>query len=237
MTIRRTLTIGRQRFRIGTWHADPATAQITLTAKGPPPSAEDVRECISQVVELGFRSMITSAIEAAEVPGFLGAGFSERDRLKVLAHDLGHLPEPDGERSPALRRGRRQDRRACVDLDNEAFPATWRIDGNGLADARSATPSSRFRVATLERRVVGYAITGRATHQGFLQRLAVDPHRWRRGVGTALVLDALRWCGRHKCRSVFVNTQASNRAALCLYEQLGFRDTLSDMVVLEWRPT
>jgi hypothetical protein len=69
---------------------------------------------------------------------------------------------------------------------------------------------------------VGYAVTGRPHHHGYLQRLAVDPAEHRHGVGRALVLDSLAWLRRHGATSVLVNTQESNRAALRLYEDLGF---------------
>ena len=48
--------------------------------------------------------------------------------------------------------------------------------------------------------VVGYAVTGRSAARGYLQRLAVDPERWRQGVGAALVVDGLRWLRRRHVR-------------------------------------
>ena len=208
---------------------------MALRPNGPLPMPAELQECISQVRALGFHSMITSALDTREAPAFLSAGFVEHDRLRVLSHDLDGIPSRPRRQSAAkLRRGRRQDRAACLSLDNEAFPPFWRMDEVGLTDARSATPASRFRVALDRDRVSGYAVTGRAGQQGFLQRLAVDPSCWRSGIGTALTLDSLRWCARRGCRATFVNTQISNEAALSLYENLGFEATPNDMVVLVW---
>lgn len=136
-----------------------------------------------------------------------------------------------------MRRGRRADRRQALVVDAAAFPDFWRLDADGLADAEAATPYSRFRVATMGGQVVGYAVTGRGGESGFLQRLATDPAVQRRGVGSALVGDALTWCERRRCDKVFVNTQVSNQAALALYRHLGFEVTPSDLVVLRWTPT
>ena len=82
------------------------------------------------------------------------------------------------------------------------------------------------------REIVGYAITGRAGPRGYLQRLAVDPLLQRRGIGAALVRDGLRWLRRWGAREVLVNTQVDNRAALALYEALGFRLQADGLAVL-----
>jgi ribosomal protein S18 acetylase RimI-like enzyme len=235
MTIRRTLTIGRQRVRVGPWHADADIAHVSLVPSPVSPTVDELHRCVEQVRSLGYRAVLTSALDSSEAPAFLAAGFVERDRLVVLTHDLSDVRapvEPDG--SIHLRRGRRGDRPRCLALDAAAFPPFWRMDEGGLADARSATPSSRFRVAEISGELVGYAVTGRSGTQGFLQRLATGPDHWGKGVGTALTLDGLRWCARRRVAAVFVNTQVSNTTALSLYEHLGFRPTPNDMVVLLW---
>jgi ribosomal protein S18 acetylase RimI-like enzyme len=112
--------------------------------------------------------------------------------------------------------------RACAELDALAFDAFWRLDREGLRDARRATPVNRYRVALDDdNRVTGYAVTGRAGPTGYLQRLAVHPDQHHRGFGTALVLDGLRWARRRGATSTLVNTQMSN-SALALYQSLGF---------------
>jgi ribosomal protein S18 acetylase RimI-like enzyme len=238
MTIRRTLTIGRQRVRVGPWHADPDIAHVSLIPHAPAPTTDDLRTCIDRVRSLGYRAVLTSALDSSEAPAFLAAGFVERDRLVVLSHDLsGREDRPRTDPPIVLRRARRGDRHACLALDSEAFPPFWRMDEGGLADARSATPTSRFRVAVSSGNLLGYAVTGRSGSQGFLQRLATNPAHWRHGIGTALTLDGLRWCARRRVTAVFVNTQVTNDAALSLYEHLGFRTTPNDMVVLLWEPS
>jgi GNAT superfamily N-acetyltransferase len=87
----------------------------------------------------------------------------------------------------------------------------------------------------LDRALVGYHVTGRAGSLGYLQRLAVHPDVHGRGLGTALVGDALDWCARRGCSSVLVNTQEINQRALSLYEHLGFRPEPPGLAVLERR--
>lgn len=238
MTTRQTIAVGRQRFRVGPWQADEGIAHLGIAPHGPRVTADEVRTCVEQLLAAGYHSVLTSALDTSEATTFLEVGFEEHDRLRVLTHDLSGLDSlplrPAGVR---LRRGRRADRPTALDIDRRAFPSFWRLDATGLAEAESATPTSRFRVAVDDGSIVGYAVTGRGGQQGFLQRLATDPDRWRRGVGSALVVDGLRWCERRHCQQVFVNTQVDNAPALELYHRLGFRRTPNDLVVLLWSRT
>ena len=241
MLTRETITVGKQRFRIGPWHADGGVAHLSLPPRAGSPATEDLRAAVEAVQARGYRSVITSALEEGETEPFDALGFAELDRLQVLVHDLDGVDGmrrggPDLPPGTKLRRGRRGDREHALAVDAAAFPDFWRLDAEGLADAEAATPHSRFRVATTGGRVIGYAVTGRGGESGFLQRLATDSGARRRGVATALVHDALIWCERRRCEQVFVNTQVSNEGALALYRHLGFRATPNDLVVLSWSP-
>lgn len=234
MSTRHTLTVGDDRFRIGPWHTDGHIAYLALPPEVPRPSVEGLQRCLVRIADAGYSSVITSALHPDEARSFLQTGFEEYDRLRVLAHDLRNLDpvRPPLDPSARLRRARRRDRVATLVVDGRAFPTFWRLDAAALSEAEAATPVSRFRVATLRGRVVGYAITGRGAGQGFLQRLATDPDLYGRGVGSALVVDALQWSARRRARRVLVNTQRENTRALDLYRRLGFEPTPTDLVVL-----
>ena len=104
--------------------------------------------------------------------------------------------------------------------DHAAFEPFWQLGGDGINEAVTATPQSRFRV--IGRPVRGYVICGCATRRGYIQRLAVDPDRQGDGLGMRLLNDALSWLVRRRAASVLVNTQVGNDRALALYENLGF---------------
>ena len=188
-----------------------------------------MRDACRILAERGYGQVLTAALAPPECRGFERAGFEVRDELHLLSRDLHRLPDAPAVR---LRRGRRSDRPAALAVDAAAFPAFWRLDDAGLAEALTATPSARFRVATAGRQLTGYAVTGRAGGRGYLQRLAVDPHRWGQGIGRALVGDALRWLRQRGARDVVVNTQVGNERALRLYEDLGFERQPTGLVVL-----
>lgn len=219
---------GSQRLRVGPFRGDEHTAYIAPLPDGPSPSADAVRRCCAVLAERGYHAVVTAALGASESHGFLTAGFTVRERLHLLAHDLRSLPCAPG---VPLRRGRRGDRPGALAVDGRAFEPFWRLDESGLQEAMTATPTCRFRVAD-DGRINGYAVSGRAGHRGFLQRLAVDPDRQHQGIGTALVVDSLRWMKRRGVDRAVVNTQERNAGAVALYEQIGFCKQPGGLAVL-----
>jgi mycothiol synthase len=226
-----TITGGADRLRIGTWRGDPAVALLSPTP-GIAPTQTGLARAIEELRRRGYRSVLTPALADGEQRPFVTAGFTVHERLHLLGHDLRRVPEPRA-RGSRLRRGRSNDIPDVLSVDGLAFDRFWRFDTTGLADARTATPHARFRVATVAGEVVGYHVTGRAGTLGYLQRLAVHPDRHGHGIGTALIGDSLDWCRRKSCTSVLVNTQEANQRALSLYEHLGFRSEPTGLAVLE----
>lgn len=225
-----TVTGRADRLRIGPWRGDPATALVS-PVPGRAPTPATLTRTIDEIAGLGYASILTPALAESEQGVFLDQGFHVRERLHLLGHDLRGLPAASVP-EVHLRRGRAGDLDAVLELDGLAFDGFWRFDHDGLADARRATPRSRFRVAVAEHRVVGYHVTGVSGRLGYLQRLAVHPDAQGHGIGTALVGDSLLWCARRRAASVLVNTQESNAGALRLYRRLGFADEPTGLAVL-----
>lgn len=186
-----------------------------------PPDPAVVDEAVDRLRERGYRAAVTSALSPAGSLAFVDAGFTVRERLHLLAHDMSdeRMPRADHE----TRRARKGDRPEVLALDALAFDRFWRLDERGLEDAIAATPSARFRVGIgSESRLPAYAVSGRAGRHGYLQRLAVHPSARGHGWGRTLVADALSWLRRHSVRRTVVNTQLANESALALYEACGF---------------
>jgi ribosomal protein S18 acetylase RimI-like enzyme len=224
---------GGDRLRVGSWRGDAHVAYISPLPESGTPSTEAVRRCTALLRERGYHEVVTAALAASEANAFLAAGFTVRERLHLLAHELLELDDPKAVSPHAnIRRARRADRTAALAVDARSFDPFWRLDGAGLDEAVDATPSSRFRVVDDSEGVVGYAVSGRAGSRGFLQRLAVDPHTRRHGYGSALVLDGLRWMKRRGAARAMVNTQERNTDALRLYERLGFHLQPGGLAVL-----
>jgi ribosomal protein S18 acetylase RimI-like enzyme len=207
--------------RIAPWPgAERDVAHLTVGADSPP-ADQIVDRCLVRLRRAGYGGVVTNALTAADSLPFVDAGFHVRERLHLLDHDLARLPAP----VLPTRRARRSDRRTVLAVDARAFDAAWRLAApEALLDAVRATPVARFRVADDRGAgVIGYAITGRAGHQGYLQRVAVAPGARRQGWARGLVADGLHWLRARGAERVLVNTQLDNRAALALYESCGFR--------------
>ena len=221
---------GAEQARTAVWRGQPAVACLSPLPDAPPPSTAFVRRCLDHLSAKGFSSVITSALAPGERAAFLQAGFTVYEELHLLAHDLRRVPP--AATGAGLRRARAGDRPAVLAVDAAAFPPFWRIDAAGLDEAVRATARARFRVAEPDGLVEGYAVTGRSGRRGFVQRLAVSPGRQRRGIGRALVLDALGWLRRWRVDQAVVNTQVGNDAALVLYESVGFTREPDGLCVL-----
>jgi ribosomal protein S18 acetylase RimI-like enzyme len=213
-----TLRFGDGWARIAPWRGGGKAAHLVV---GPdaaiPPSV--VHRCVERARASGYDSLLTSAVSPAESGAFVDAGFSIRERLHLLALDLGGAPEPA---ALPLQKATRRDRAGVLALDDVSFDEFWRLGAVGLKDAIEATPASRFRVGRDGDRVIAYAITGAAGRYGYLQRVAVHPDTRSRGWGHALVADGLHWIWKHGADRVYVNTQLENERALALYRSFGF---------------
>lgn len=225
-----TLRFGDTWARLGPWRGGGRTAHLVVAPDAALTRAA-VSDCVRRARDAGYEEMLTSAVGPGEEEPFMDASFTVRERLHLLALDRLEQPEP-----PALPVGRaaRRDRAAVLALDDVAFDPFWRLGSLGLRDALDATPARQFRVArhTPHREIVGYAITGYAAGQGYLQRVAVHPTARREGWGRALVTDGLLWLWRRGATRAFVNTQLENHTALALYESFGFHVLPAGLAVM-----
>ena len=115
------LTIDSARVRAGSWRGSddlaylvPLSGASTLT----PSTLERIR---AHLREDGFRSVVTAAVGPSERDMLAADGFTEYEALHLLRHDLqGPLPERP-RRAQGLRRGRRRNVDAILDVDRQTM--------------------------------------------------------------------------------------------------------------------
>ena len=230
------------RVRVRPWAFDRGVVQITLADQAIVPSVAEVRTwtdaLAGQVRPDGatVHTIRTGALFPQAASRFADAGFSVIDTLALLRIDLAeHRPGRPG-RTIALRARRH---REAAQIDRAAFGDPWGNDANDLSEIRRATPTHRARARTpgpgpgWRQPIVGFAISGAASGQGYLQRLAVAPAEQGRGHGRALVLDSLAWMVARRLRHGLVNTAVDNGRALALYESLGFQRLPDRLLVMQ----
>lgn len=117
--------------------------------------------------------------------------------MKIIQAHTGHLP-------------------AIAAIEEACFPADpWPADMIGrLID--------RFAVAAEEDAVMGYLVLSTVLDEGSIDNVAVDPAFRRRGVGDALVADAIRRGREQALAFLTLEVRSGNEAALRLYEKHGF---------------
>lgn len=228
----------RATWRLRAWPNDPSVAHLVFTDHLAVPTGDDLRLAVDEARRLGRPTVRTSALFPRAAATARAAGFDEADRLALLK-----LPLAGGDVEPgsATNRGHRTRplrswhhvRAAAVDQD--AFGLTWGNDAVGLQDVRRATPVHRARCVRTGRELAGFVIAGAAGDSGYVQRLAVATAHRRRGIGHALVVDALAWMRRRSLTAAYVNTGIGNDAALALYEGLGFTRLDEQLVIAEFR--
>lgn len=234
------------RAQVRSWPLDPTIAHLVLLDVHMEPTREAIETWVRTAFETStFARIRTGALFPASAEAFRSAGFVEADRLALLEralHDRVHVTPPVG---LVTKRLRPRDLEAAAAIDEACFPAGWQHDAASLEEIATATPQSRRRIVahTSRRRdqagrrrsePIGFAITGCAGRQGYLQRLAVHPAAQRLGAARLLVDDALDWLVRRGAQRAMVNTGIENHAALGLYLGAGFDRLRDELVVMEF---
>jgi GNAT superfamily N-acetyltransferase len=226
--------------RVRPWPHQPTLAHlVTLDQQLPLPSAV-LRSWLNELVAEGYTAVRTGALAPGHRSPYDALGFVVAQQLTLLHLDVRRYRDRDRDRDGrpdapfALRRARPDELSSLSRLDEASFPPGWGLDPGGLTEAVAATPHARVRIAAAPRgRLVGLAVTGRGGPGSFLQRLAVHPAFRRSGTASALVADSIRWAQRWRCKTMAVNTQHDNVAALTLYGRFGFEPSTTPLVVME----
>lgn len=196
------------------------------------PAPQHYRAWADDLAAHGFSVMRTGALSVRQAHQAELAGLECVQELVLL--EMGPPPRPASHlrRTRRLRTGQLDD---IATVDRAAFGERWYLSASMLADVRTATPTHRARVVTglTTAPVDGFIIAGRAARTGYVQRLAVHPDAQRRGVGQALLGDAVSWMRRARVHRVYVNTHVDNDAALALYRENGFRELPERLRVYE----
>ena len=234
------------RARLGHWPYDQHVAHLVLLDHHMVPTSTDVADWVAEAAATGARVVRTGALFPNATEPFLESGFEVADTLTLLASSLGSAAVAAGgllattpkaharaDRTVRLRRLRPSMLHEAAEIDRRSFSSPWANDVSALADIMTATPYHRSRSVHLDGRMVAFSISGRADRLGYVQRLAVDPSARRRGLAHVLLDDALRWMQRRGVSQALVNTTTDNRAALTLYESLGFERQPGELLILE----
>ncbi len=118
----------------------------------------------------------------------------------------------------AVRRLTYSDLPAVLSVERRSFPTPWSL---AMFVLELSKPSGICLAASVDDELVGYLVCSRYDQAWHLMNVAVAPERRRAGVASCLIGQLLEEAGRELPFTLEV--RVSNRTAIAMYEQLGFR--------------
>ncbi len=230
--------MGPERARVVSWDEGHETALITTMPAMTLLSERFLARCVDAASTRGFKELRTGALSPLEQATFLRVGFEVRSELCLLAMSLdAGVPTSLREDGPGGVWRFKDYEDNCldelIDIDRAAFGVNSGFGLPALRESIAATPTTSIRVAvSAQGATEAYAVFGRSTLHGYVQRLAVRPSAQRRGAGFGLLCDGLDWMRRDRVGRAFVNTERGNEAALALYRSAGFEEQGSSLSTL-----
>ncbi len=221
-------------WRLRRWPNDPTVAHLIFVDHLSLPTPGSVLAAVEQARQTGARAVRTSALYPRVADVLKSTGFETIDRLMLLRREL----DESALTRPADLEHRSRPFRVwhlpkAADVDQDAFGELWGNDTAGLREIRRATPHNRARLVRVRGELAGFAISGAAQENGYLQRLSVANAHRRQHVARALVLDAMNWMGGRRLSAAFVNTGVANAPAIDLYASLGFEPLDDELIIAE----
>lgn len=191
-----------------------------------------LRDAAVLLADMTGADVLSPALYRSAARIWLKAGFTGHTELAIMERSLS-----TGRVNPGIPvdLNPEPDMGALARVDARCFQGFWRMDIHGLVEAFEATPTSTSLAVTDDRgALVGYALVGIQAATAFLQRIAVIPEMRSRGLGTALLQQALRWAGQRSAQVMVLNVQHRNDAAKGLYQKAGFTSTGKVLQVLSF---
>jgi ribosomal-protein-alanine N-acetyltransferase len=209
------------------WPDESPVAWVRLAALNGELGIDDWLDAALPLVLVGLRRSGTTALAWMDYGGWAGPLLRKRD-FKPLT-DVMTMAKFDHQTPHAnsahayLRPASDADIPAVVAVDRAAFTSHWWHSEDTMR--RRAAAAAHFAVAELAGKVIGYAASELRLPIAHLNRIAVHPAHHGRGIGAALLRDALRASWRQGAEHVSLNTQSDNQESQRLYRRFGFEMT------------
>lgn len=221
-----TLSAGWFRARARPWNDEVIEPIIKLERGG----TEFLIAVTRRVHEVGGATCYSPALYGSASRVWLRSGFEPHASLRIMERGLNPLPAET--RQTEVTREHDPDWEAILAVDRAAFEGFWGMSREGLSEALTTNRSHTLLVGRDHDAVVGYAIVGSQWGVTYLHRIAVHPNWTGRGLGRALIGEAVRWGVANNGRTMILNVRPENQRAIALYQRTGFTDTGSELSVL-----
>ena len=120
---------------------------------------------------------------------------------------------------------RAEDMQDVAELHAACFRRAWSVNEIArLADRSGGTVWLAREEGRGRERPLGFLILSQAADEAEIVSVGVDPRARGRGVGGALVREAIRTAHADRAAALFLEVDETNEAALALYRRLRFRE-------------
>ncbi|MBN1812458.1 MAG: GNAT family N-acetyltransferase [Anaerolineae bacterium] len=209
------------------WPDGSTVAWVRMAALSDAMGIDDWLDAALPLVLVGLRRSGTAALAWMDYGGWAGPllrkrGFKPLTDVVTMAKFDHQTPHTDSTHAH-LRPASDADIPAIVAVDRAAFTPHWWHSEDTVR--RRAAAAAHFAVAESAGQVVGYAEGELRLPIAHLNRIAVHPAHHGRGIGAALLRDALRAFWRQGAEHITLNTQSDNRESQRLYRRFGFEMT------------
>lgn len=179
----------------------------------------------------GFGRIMSPLISRDDAGPYRAEGMEAIETIVALRSNL-RSPAPSSSQEPAsfdILLGTQADAGDLLHVDTACFPSFWKY---GPASIASILADGRVAMATESDQVIGYTWCTIDRGIGTLGRLAVLPEARGRGIGGALLADALGFMARNGADAASLCTQEDNSVSRALYDRAGFRELPGRLVFL-----
>jgi [ribosomal protein S18]-alanine N-acetyltransferase len=128
------------------------------------------------------------------------------------------------ERPPSIRRVGPDFGGACAKIHAQSFAHPWSVqEFESMLAGRDVIGQAATCTTFLgKRQVAGFVLSRRAADTAEMLTIAVAPAARRKGIGSALLSNHLAILAAEGAKSLFLEVERDNRAALALYKRFDF---------------
>lgn len=108
-----------------------------------------------------------------------------------------------------------------LEIEKRCFKPAWHVS-RGEFLRYAARSDSWFCVALDKEKAVGYLQVSASCDLGYLGRVAVLPQYQRKGIGTRLSAEAIKWFKKKETKKIKLRSPLANIPAHNLYKKFGF---------------
>lgn len=183
--------------RLAYWQADPEDKESNKAAERLGGLLVNMRAELSREVATG---------ENGPSPDIIGSAVAPADRARL--HDL------------ALQSGEQSRFRLDPAIARERWASLYRV---WMDESLAGAQADAVLIRRQEERIAGMITVSARACRGQIGLFGVAADARGKGVGSALLADAIHWFSANNCTRARVATQGENHVALAVYRRAGFR--------------